>query len=349
MYNTTKKAITTMQNDFLSQRVLSALPAKRRRSPNGSVNFNCPMCLSRGQSRPDTKQRCGFATDPLGAIRINCFNCGFSTRWAPGNLLNKNVREFLKNLGVNELEIKKLNFTAWQLTHSVEGVANLTPSAVFAPKFDVRELPKDALPLSVWAVNDCDDPDFLAVSQYAMSRGDAVFDNYEFYWTPDRENGMNRRLIVPFFWREDIVGWTGRSVDAARQPRYYTDTPAHFLFNNVNLYRDRKYVILVEGIFDALSIDGVATQGAKLSEQQAYWLKEIGKQVIVLPDRDEKGQLMVDIALKHDFMVSFPNWDDGIKDANDAIKTYGRLWTVKTIIDGATDNKLKINLSRKKW
>jgi len=338
-----------MQNDFLSQKLVSVLPAKRRRSPNGSINFNCPMCLSRGQPRPDTKQRCGFATDPMGAIRINCFNCGFATRWTPGHLLNKNTREFLKELGVNDLEIKKLNFTAWQLTHSITGHEAIIPNAMFSPKFDAVALPPDSHPISVWAEQGCDDPDFLAVTEYAISRGDDIFDNNEFYWTPDREHNMNRRLIIPFYWREEIVGWTGRAVDAAREPRYYTNTPAHYLFNNSNLYKDRKFSILVEGIFDALSIDGVATQGAKLSDQQAYWLKETGKQIIVLPDRDKKGQDLIDLALKNDFMVSFPNWDEGIKDAADASLKYGKLWTVRSIIDNATDNKLKINLSRKKW
>ena len=114
------------------------------------------------------------------------------------------------------------------------------------------------------------------------------------------------------------------------------------------MYKDRKFIILVEGQFDALAIDGVSTQGAKLSDQQAYWINDQRKQVIVVPDRDKAGQLMIDLALKHNWMVSIPEWDDDVKDANDAVLTYGRLYTVRSIIDNATDNKLRINLARKK-
>jgi DNA primase len=120
------------------------------------------------------------------------------------------------------------------------------------------------------------------------------------------------------------------------------------LFNNRMISKPRKFIILVEGVFDDLALEGVATMGAKLSEEQAYWLKESGKQIIVLPDMDRAGQALIDLALKHDWMVSIPNWDSNIKDANDAVNTYGKLYTVRTIIDAATNNKLKINLARKR-
>lgn len=336
-----------MQTDFLSQKLINSLPGYRKRSPNGSVNIDCPMCVARGQSRPDTKKRCGIRTFADGSIYINCFNCGLATRWSPGSMINKNVRLFLSSLGVNDLEIKKLNFTAWQLAQNLETVPE-RESPTFIPSFDVVNLPKDAMPISEWASMECTDQDFLDVVAYALTRGEHIFANNEFYWTPDKTNSMNRRLIIPFYWRDKIVGWTGRAIDPNVLPKYMTNTPGHFLYNNVNIYKDRKFIILVEGQFDALAIDGVSTQGAKLSEQQAYWLNDAHKQIIVLPDRDLAGQHMVDLALKYNWMVSFPEWDDDVKDANDAVVKYGRLWTVKTIIDNATDNKLRINLSRKK-
>lgn len=336
-----------MQNDFLSQKIINLLPGQRKRSSNGSVNIDCPMCVSRGQSRPDTKKRCGVRTFSDGSIYIHCFNCGFASRWSPGSVINRNIRHFLKNIGVNDLDIKKLNFTAWQLAQSGIEIQE-RESPIFIPNFVELELPPGAMPISKWAEMECEETDFLEVASYALTRGEEIFSNNEFYWTPDKTNSMNRRLIVPFYWHGKIVGWTGRAIDSTILPRYMTNTPGHFLFNNINLDKDRKYVILVEGQFDALAIDAVSTQGAKLSDQQAYWIKQSGKTVIVLPDRDEAGQQMVDLALKHDWMVSFPEWDDDVKDANDAVIKYGQLYTVRSIIDSATDNKLRINLARKK-
>ena len=337
-----------MQNDFLSQKLINLLPGRRKRTANGSINIDCPMCVSRGQPRPDTKQRCGIRTDSVGSISINCFNCGFRTRWSPGSLISKNIREFLSSLGVNDLDIKKLNFTAWQLSQNSTS-APVRESAMFIPNFVELELPKDAMTLQEWANLDCTDPDFIDVISYAISRGDDMFANNEFYWSPDTALNMNRRLIIPFYWKDKIVGWTGRAVDEKTTPRYMTNTPGHFIFNNVNMTKNRKFIVLVEGQFDALAIDGVSTQGAKISEQQAYWLNDAGKKIIVLPDRDAAGQKLIDLALHHNWMISFPEWDSDVKDANDAVIKYGKLYTVKSIIDNATDNKLKINLLRKKW
>ena len=336
-----------MQNDFLNQKILNILPGTRKRSSNGSININCPMCILRGQSRPDTKHRCGIRPDSNGSISINCFNCAFKSKWSPGSLLSKNIKEFLSALGVNDLEIKKLNFHAWQLSHNSE--APVRESSIFIPNFQELALPTEAKTLTEWANLNCTNKDFYDVISYAASRGDAIFNNSTFYWSPDKTNNMNRRLIVPFYWKDKIVGYTGRAIDDKIKPKYMTNTPGHFLFNNHNMYKNRKYIILVEGQFDAIAIDGVATQGAKLSEQQAYWLNDSGKTIIVLPDRDKAGQNLIDLALTHDWQISFPEWEADIKDANDAIKKYGRLYTVKSIIDSATNNKLKINLLRKKW
>jgi Toprim-like len=337
-----------MQTDFLTQKLFNILPGKRRRTSSGT-NIDCPMCISRGEARPDTKQRCGIRTDAFGNLIVNCFNCHFSTRWSPGMMLNRNVRDFLSNLGMSDLEIKKLNFTAWQYSQNAE-TKFVAESPIFIPQFPEVKLPDRAKTISEWAQTGESSLDFLEVAQYLISRGDDVFNASDYYWTPDIKHSMNRRVILPFIHKEKIVGYSGRIIDEGfKGPKYYSDVPAHYLFNNSMIERPRKFIILVEGVFDALAIEGVATQGAKLSEQQAYWLKESGKQIIVLPDRDAAGQKLIDLALQHEWMVSLPEWDSGIKDANDAVKTYGKLYTVRSIIDSATNNKLKINLARKRF
>jgi len=338
-----------LDTNFLIDALNKHLPHPRKRM-NGGINVNCPMCVLRGEPRPDTKFRCGVRFFADGSIHIHCFNCGMATKWAPGTMLTKNVKLFLKQLSVNDLDIKKLNFTAWQIAQNTSNSTLLGPakSSVFIPDFPEVELPPGAQTLGFWSQHELEDQDFLDVVEYAFSRGEDLMNATEFYWSPDTTDGVNRRLLIPYYWKNKVVGYTGRAIDKNVEPRYYTQTPAHFLFNNQALEKDRKYVILVEGIMDALSIDGVASQGAKLSDEQAQWLKESNKTVIVLPDRDAKGQTMIDIALKHDFMVSIPDWEAGIKDANDAVNTYGKLFTVRSIIDSATANKLEVNLKRKR-
>lgn len=340
-------------SQFDSQFVVDALhvhlPSSRKRT-NGGINVNCPMCLSMGEARPDTKMRCGVRLFSSGGIHIHCFNCKFSTKWAPGSMIPRKVSDFFRNLGVGDRELQALKFKAWQFRNVYEATDTPIQQIVFEPKFEPVELPKGALPIRQWAEYDLTDPNFLEVAEYAMSRGMEVFNATDLMWTPETQDGMDmsRRLIIPFFFKGNVVGYTSRAIDPDAKKRYYTKTPAHYLFNNQVMYMDRKFVILVEGQFDALAISGVSTQGAKLSPEQAEWLKDTGKTIVVLPDQDESGVGMVNLAVQYGFHVSFPNWDDDVKDANDAVNKYGRLFTVKRIIDNATSNLMKINFYKKK-
>jgi len=46
--------------------------------------------------------------------------------------------------------------------------------------------------------------------------------------------------------------------------------------------------------------------------------------------------------------VSFPDWHKDVKDVNDAVVRYGKLFTLKSILDAKQSNSLKINLLRKR-
>ena len=55
----------------------------------------------------------------------------------------------------------------------------------------------------------------------------------------------------------------------------------------------------------------------------------------------------IDQAVENGWSVSFPPWQDHIKDCADAVKHYGQLFTVKSIIDSRVNNKTKIEVLRK--
>ena len=68
-----------------------------------------------------------------------------------------------------------------------------------------------------------------------------------------------------------------------------------------------------------------------------------------MPDKDKAGQRLIDDALEYGWAVSFPEWENDTKDVNDAVVRYGKLFTLKSIIDAKQTSSLKINLLRKKW
>lgn len=348
-----------LQDDFVWSAITESLTGKRRTSNTNFVNINCPMCTSRGETA-DRKQRCGVKRDEQG-IGVYCFNCGFKTRFVLGQTLSKGMRNFLEGIGVSQTEVKRINYRALQLGKMVMGnaeAAQLVPT-MFRPSFAPKALPKGAKSLATWAAEGCTDPDFADAATYIFGRGDAIAMATEFFWTPDTDHEMNRRIILPFTFGGDVVGYTGRLIDPATstKPRYHSEVPTNFVFNNHLLSGQSKFIILVEGPFDALACNGISTLGAKISDEQAHWINSSGKTVIVLPDRDKQGQRMIDLAVHHGWSVSFPKlkdgsgrtnwWDRDVKDAADASRAYGKLYTVRSIIESATSNKMQIAIQQK--
>ena len=122
-----------------------------------------------------------------------------------------------------------------------------------------------------------------------------------------------------------------------------------YLFNLDNQTQDKAFVIVCEGPFDALSIDGCALLGAEIKESQNYLVRQLGKEVILVPDRDHEGPKTVEQALEYGWSVSMPEWPDSVKDINDAVRKLGRLATLYLIIQAKESNSLKIQLQAKKW
>ena len=63
---------------------------------------------------------------------------------------------------------------------------------------------------------------------------------------------MNKRVIIPFYADNKIVGYTPAIIaEEENIPKYYSDKP-RLLYNYDQLHNNRKYVIITEGVLDAL-------------------------------------------------------------------------------------------------
>lgn len=341
-------------DNFVWDRINQAIPARRRAAGTSFVNFNCPMCSSMGH-RPDRKFRCGVVNNNPG-VGVHCFNCGFKALWKPGEPLSQPMRSFMSVLGVSEREIKIMSLRAAQ-TQRLLSDAQCEGLSPARPYFTAAPLPPGAKTIETWAQEGCEDPDFLDAVDYMFSRGNEVIRDHVFYWSPDKSGCMNKRLIIPFKANGEIVGYTARAF-GAEQPRYLMHSQPNYLFNFDLIYeRHRKFLFLVEGPFDALAIDGIGLLGARLNDQQARWLSDSGKTIIVVPDRDKKAGVLIDIAIDHRWAVAFPTfrdgagrdkwWDSDIKDCAEAVKRHGRLWVVRSLLETATSNAIEIGLKRR--
>jgi DNA primase len=104
----------------------------------------------------------------------------------------------------------------------------------------------------------------------------------------------------------------------------------------------------VEGPFDAITLGGVAIPGSEINDTQRELIQGLNRQVIVVPDRDQPGQKLIDQAKEFGWSVAFPEWHENITDVADAVSKYGRLFTLQSILKSTESTALKIDLKRKK-
>jgi DNA primase len=84
----------------------------------------------------------------------------------------------------------------------------------------------------------------------------------------------------------------------------------------------------------------------EISDAQARLIRSLGKEIIVVPDQDKPGMVLVDRAIDLGWSVSMPSWED-CKDVNDAVKKYGRVGTLLTIMQSRETSRIKIELRKR--
>jgi DNA primase len=155
-------------------------------------------------------------------------------------------------------------------------------------------------------------------------------------------------VIVPFTHNNSVVGFTQRFLDN-RTPRYINQTPPGYVFGTDLQQPTWTQAIVVEGIFDALSIGGLAVMHNTINDAQVKLIRSLGKEITVVPDQDQAGLELIDRAVELGWAVSIPDWPSDVKDVNDAVIQLGRLGTLLTIMQARETSKIKIELKRKNF
>ena len=234
------------------------LPVKRRQTPKGWWTFDAPCCQHRGHN-PDTRSRGNILLATDGSIVINCYNCGFKARYTGGDI-SKTFEQYLGYLGIPRQKIQELKLSI--LSEKINGDVNHTLHT--APILTL-DFPKQALPEGSQSFEHLlSSQEFLPDNAqecltYLASRGRAVAVGHTYYWCNTRDNDLNRRILIPFYFRGQVVGWTGRYAGRPPHkgiPRYFnSDLPSGYLFNcDIINERHRKFMFITEGPFDAISI-----------------------------------------------------------------------------------------------
>jgi hypothetical protein len=317
--------------------ISSYLPAKRKQSPSGWLSFNAVCCHHNGQNT-DRRQRGGIKLNELG-WSYHCFNCGYTASFVLGRTVSFKARRLLSWLGVPDAEVDVLNLES--LRHrSIHGIIDdrkRIADAVQGIQFnEVDDLPPGSELIT---------PDMPRYWNYLRERH--VPHDFP-AMTAIRNDGVHwvRPFVaIPFTYDNRLVGWTARFLDG-KTPKFISNSQPGYVFGVDQQPADWQHVLVMEGIFDALSVGGLAVMHNTISDAQARLIRSLDRQITVVPDQDQAGLELIDRAVELGWAVSIPAWED-CKDVNDAVKKYGRLGTVLSIMQSRETSRIKIELRKK--
>lgn len=311
--------------------ILAYLPAKRKQTPSGWISFNCPLCNEK-------RSRGGIKFGDQG-WSYHCFNCSKTASFQLGRSLSYKTRTLLSLLNVPDQEIEMLNLES--LRHrSVHGILN-DRARLMNSLADIKFEEFDDFPPGSEIIT----PELPKYWRYLRQRG--VPEDFP-AMTTIRTDGVNwtrEHVTIPFTYDGKVVGWSARMLDG-RSPKYISHTQPGYVFGTDLQHGDWQHVLVMEGLFDALSIGGLAVMHADISDAQARLIRNLGREITVVPDQDLAGMALVDRALELGWAVSMPEWQD-CKDVNDAVVKYGRLTTLLTIMRSRETSRIKIELRKK--
>lgn len=291
-----------------------------KQSRKGYETVKCALCN-------DYQARGGFKFEGE-TVHYHCFNCSTSAGYDPDysrHSVSDKFKEVLTSFGISEDDIKRcVSFNFFK-----QDSQQAKPKEQRQTGYPTKECP---LPKSSVKVSSGDSEWCEIAEQYLLNRSLSSRD-YDFYVTDDPSYAG--RLLIPYFFRDKVIYWQGRSLDAELvTPRYKNPVleKDNIFFNMDELYRNTSEPLFItEGALDAISVgkSGVAISGSTLSEFQKTELRKVSRRrrVVFVIDKNLNGwklgnEVLSDRESKF-YVACFP---DNIDDSNDALKKYGRLW-----------------------
>lgn len=319
--------------DLSRPSLLSIIPRTTKSNSSGWHTFNSVCCHHRGH-RPDTKQRGGIKI--WGNVQVyHCFNCDYKCALTLGQGLSGKTKQLLSWCGLDPDQILEINFALLKLRD--ENTPEWYNERV---EYEIRELPEGEL-------LDPHNMEHKIYVDYLVNRGiDPLA--YPYMVNPRSTSEWERdRIVIPFTHEGKVVGYIARNFTL--KPKYYNNFAGGYVFGCDLQKPHWQYCIVVEGVFDALAIDGVAVLSNNISDKQAQALSLIPVPKIYVPDHDSAGMKCIDRALELGYQVSIPNWPGDIKDVNDATKKWGKAAVIASILQAATTSKAAIKIRRIKY
>jgi len=318
--------------------IINYLPVKKKSSPQGWISFNAVCCTHNGNSQ-DRRGRGGIKVTEQG-WSYHCFNCSYTASFVLGRTVSFKARRLLGWMGVpdNEIEMLNLESLRHRNIHGILEDRQRVFNTVSAIEFDES----DDFPPYAEVVT----PEFPLYWDYIRKRN--VPEDFP-VMTSIKTDGVHWTrpyVLIPFTYDNKVIGWTARFLDD-KIPKYINHSQPGYVFGTDLQHNNWQHVLVMEGIFDALSIGGLALMHNTVSDGQARLIRALGKEITVVPDMDKAGVELIDRAVELGWAVSIPSWPDDVKDVNDAVIKFGKLATLQSIFANRETSKIKIEMKKK--
>ena len=304
---------------------------------SGWCSVRCQVCNDhKGKRRGGWK----FDHDSVG---YHCFNCGakFVVDQETTKLSNETLR-ILDSYGIGSDELGQLKLSL--LTNRRVDVKKSTTPSIAYPK--TIAMPKYFIPLkqstSVWK---------QVVIEYLIDRG--IDPNCHDFHVVEPSGDLTHkrwlgRVIIPVYRNGELIFWQGRDMTGKQRLKYLSPDVVResVMFGYDKLYNDPSSPLyVVEGMFDALTVGGVAVFSNKLTKSQIEILNKSPRQKVVIPDKSGSGDVIAKQALDQGWAISIPDYGN-CKDPSEAKAKYGLLYVMKAIVDGTmSSTKARISLA----
>ena len=310
--------------------LISSRLEKFKRVKNNLYNFRCPIC---GDSKKNKSKTRGYLYAVKANTNFKCHNCGASMSF----------NNFLKH--VDPALHKQYTMEKFKDGHS--GGRNFVveePEFKFeAPKFKKKlKLPKaseDPRPAGYLTARKLNPEDFYYAEHFKE------FAN-SLKPTFDSENHDEERIIIPLYYKKNLIGFQGRSIGLSKV-KYITvmlddDAPKIYGLDNI---RTDAPVYVTEGPFDSTFIrNAIAMCGADADVSR--W--GISNPVYIYDNEPRNREITNRIAKTIDAGYSVVIWPESIddKDINDMVMSG---LDVQSVIESNTYSGLEAKLKFTTW
>lgn len=323
-----------------------------------SDGWNKTFCEDCGDGRR-TRPRGGFRLEG-DKCAYHCFNCGIKGTFDPDREypFSKDMKQILDSFGIPE---KEYYTVAYKKRFLEEGAKFTVPEK---KKLEIHPM---EIPDYFYKLTDASPENVIAekaLAELAYRNIDPTA--YTFYLSNGKSKGgpkaeavakaLMNRLIIPFFNKEgDMIYYQGRALDRgdtvkSKMKYLNADVPR----TNILYGMDRLSVTgdsplyFTEGFFDAFHLKGVSIQENALTEGQIELLRKSPRRKVFVPDKNSDSTKVIEQCAKLGWAISVPDIGSSCKDIDDAIRKYGKLYTLNQIasnIYDANDAKIFLGLN----